>query len=288
MRLQSLLFSFFLTLLFGTGSAAGTEPALDGPKGFKGKFYIYWGYNRGFYTNSDIRFNGSDYDFTLSDVKSHDHQTEVGYDPYLKADGMTIPQTNFRVGYFFKDHWNISIGDDHMKYVMTQDQVVEINGYIKNTPTDYNDLYEHENIALTGDFLKFEHTDGLNYINVKVRRLDNLIRFGKFSPVNIDINLLEGFGAGALVPRTNTTLLGQERYDEFHLSGFGIGGVAGINIMFWDLIFLQSEIKGGFIDMPDIRTTANKNDHASQHFFFTQLNVTLGAQFRLFKPKKGS
>ena len=47
--------------------------------------------------------------------------------------------------------------------------------------------------------------------------------------------------------------------------------------------FIQSELKGGFINMPDIRTTENKSDRASQHFFFTQINFLVGYSFSLKK-----
>ena len=43
---------------------------------------------------------------------------------------ITIPQTNYRIGYFFKEHYTISVGVDHMKYVMIADQKVQINGEI--------------------------------------------------------------------------------------------------------------------------------------------------------------
>ena len=33
-----------------------------------GTLYFYWGYNRSYYTHSDIRFVGTDYDFKLKDV----------------------------------------------------------------------------------------------------------------------------------------------------------------------------------------------------------------------------
>ena len=35
----------------------------------KGKMYFYWGGNRDSYTNSDIRFKGANYDFTIYDVE---------------------------------------------------------------------------------------------------------------------------------------------------------------------------------------------------------------------------
>jgi hypothetical protein len=40
---------------------------------------------------------------------------------------MTIPQTNFRIGYFINDHYSIALGVDHMKYV-AQNQVANITG----------------------------------------------------------------------------------------------------------------------------------------------------------------
>ncbi len=36
----------------------------------KGKFFVYWGWNWANYSNSDIRFKGTNYDFTLSNVKA--------------------------------------------------------------------------------------------------------------------------------------------------------------------------------------------------------------------------
>lgn len=33
-----------------------------------GKFYFYWGWNRGWYSNSDISFEGTDYNLTLKNV----------------------------------------------------------------------------------------------------------------------------------------------------------------------------------------------------------------------------
>ena len=84
-----------------------------------------------------------------------------------------------------------------------------------------------KNILITEDFLKFEHTDGLNYVNFGLRHSDKIIPFGK-----IRIRLKEGLGIGALVPKTNTTLLGNNRYDEFHLSGYGVSLMGGLNIRF--------------------------------------------------------
>ncbi len=77
----------------------------------KGTFYAFWGWNRAAYSNSDIHFKGNDYDFTLYRVKAHDRPTPFSYHNYFQIDRITIPpQTNFKIGYFFKDNMAINIG----------------------------------------------------------------------------------------------------------------------------------------------------------------------------------
>ena len=85
------------------------------------------------------------------------------------------------------------------------------------------------------------------------------------------------------MPKTNSTLLNNERHDDFHLAGYGISAVVAINISFYEVFFIQSELKGGYINMPDIRTTMDKADRASQSFLFSQLNMVFGVSFNLGK-----
>ncbi len=217
----------------------------------------------------------------MQDVKSDDKPKPFGI-YYFKLDEITIPQTNFRIGYFFKENYTVSIGVDHMKYVMRNNQAVTINGTI-NIGGDFDGIYNNDEIVLTKEFLLFEHTDGLNYVNVEVSRFDNLDNWLKFPIKNIDINLTEGIGVGVLYPKTNTTLLGKERYDEFHVSGYGVSAYVGLNITFFKHFFIQSNMKVGYINMSDIRTTASKTDSASQHFTFLENMYVFGARFNLTK-----
>lgn len=64
----------------------------------KGKFYFYWGGNRGYYSKSDITFKGEDYSFTLQNVEAHDKPKGWHID-YINPTRITIPQTNLRLGY---------------------------------------------------------------------------------------------------------------------------------------------------------------------------------------------
>jgi hypothetical protein len=245
--------------------------------GQKGKLYFYWGWNVSSYTTSDIHFTGNSYDFSLSDVQAQDRQNKFSIDKYLNPLNATIPQYNFRVGYFLRDNYNISFGFDHMKYVMNQNQVVKINGEIAGSGTSYDKSYTNEDLVLSTDFLQYEHTDGLNYLNIELRRFDTFHQKGNFT-----FNLTEGVGIGGMLPKTNATLFGGDRYDEFHWAGYGMSIMAGLNVTY-KKFFIQTEWKGGFINMPKIRTTQFTSENASQHFFFSQFNIVFGGIFDLSK-----
>lgn len=246
----------------------------------KGKFFVSWGGNRESYSNSDIHFKGNDYDFTLYDVKAQDKPKGWHID-YVNPARMTIPQTNFRLGYFISDHYSITLGVDHMKYVMSQNQAVDFTGNYPNAGS-YGETLPNNQVLLTEQFLTYEHTDGLNYVHTEVSRFDDISKLLHINDTDkIQINITEGLGAGVLYPKTNTQLLGRERHDDFHISGYGVSAKAGLNITFFKHFYIQGELKGGYINMPDIRTTQNSDDTASQHFSFFQRIIAVGGIFRL-------
>jgi len=270
---KSVIFSF-LVLFSAIGYCQINSLKFDSSN--KGRLYLYWGWNRGWFTNSDIHFSGDNYDFTLNDVRASDRQSVYSTKFYFGLKTLSIPQYNARIGYFFKNNWDISLGTDHMKYVVNQNQKVQISGFIEGSDSDYDAVYSNDKIEIKEGFLQFEHTDGLNYINADLRHSLGLIKRDR-----VELRMVEGIGLGLLVPRTNATLLDKERYDEFHLSGYGLSGVLGLNLKFLKNFFIQSELKGGFINMPDVRTSMSAADQASQSFWFSQFNVVFGGSFRL-------
>ncbi|WP_264523606.1 MULTISPECIES: hypothetical protein [unclassified Flavobacterium] len=293
----------FFLLCFSANTFAQEEIAVQRYTAHnKGKFFVSWGGNRDSYTKSDVNFRGKDYNFTVDNMKAHDKPKGWHID-YVNPVNMTIPQTNFRMGYFFSDHYSVSVGWDHMKYVMSQNQTANVNGYI-NLPVDqagsiYNGVYNNRPVDMSqggaqeggfgkGEvgsgtaFLMYEHTDGLNYINTEVSRHDDISKlFGITNTDKIQVNLTEGVGVGLLYPKTNTTLLGKERHDDFHISGYGLSAKAGINLTFFKYFYIQGELKGGYINMQDIRTTQSSEDRASQDFFFLQRIIAVGGIFRI-------
>jgi len=248
----------------------------------KGKFFAHWGWNWASYSDSDIRFKGENYDFVLSDVKAQDTPSKFSFKKYFGITNITKPQTNFRIGYFFKENYTISIGVDHMKYVVNNDQFVTIDGTINIGSLKYDGIYTGQQVQLTEDFLRLEHTDGLNYINIEIKRFDNIDHWLGLHSENFQVNLTEGFGVGVLYPKTDTSLLEKQRHDDYHLSGWGVSAIVGLNITFFKHFYMQSAYKIGYIDMPDIKTSLNPLESASQSFFFFENNIVIGGKFRLF------
>lgn len=269
-------------LFFVLSSIIGFSQEKKEKQSNKGKVFLYWGWNRGFYSNSDINFKGSDYDFTLNNATASDKPTPFSVNKYLNPANMTIPQTNYRIGYFFKENYSISIGVDHMKYVFDRNQLASVTGEIAGGYV-HDGIYNGELVEISDeDFLQFEHTDGLNYVSVELSRFDDISSFFHLHSENFQINATEGLGLGFLLPRTNATLLDKERYDEFHLSGFGVSARVGLDFTFFKYFFMMPEFKAGYINMGDIRTTQSTSDSASQSFWYIEPTIVFGGRFKLF------
>ena len=281
LRIWALLWCFFPCLL-----AAQSELSSASSWSPKGHMYLYWGWNRAAFSSSKIHFSGVHYDFTLEKVIAKDRQTPFAFEVYFHPTKLTIPQTNFGLGYFFKEHYILSFSVDHMKYVVQQNQRVEINGTIENRHPLYDGIYQQEQILIQADFLKMEHTDGLNFIAFGLSRADNFLRSFSTLENKVALQMVEGVELGFLMPRTDVTVLNQENWNKYHFSGLGIGFKTGLHLTLFKNYFVHGEAKAGYINLHDIPTTPNGDSKARQSFFFLQRTIQFGGIFRLKKRRK--
>ncbi len=281
MRLSKITVLFLLLIgtnkTFSQGGATSTVRKTSANR--KGSVFAYWGWNRAAYTNSTLKIKGEDYDLTLHKLKAKDRPSDVSLYNYFRADRITIPQTNLRVGYYLRDDLAITAGIDHMKYVMVQNQVAKVTGHVEHEgkyQSDYNGK-----MVIADDFLKFEHTDGLNYVNVEIEKLGNIF---KTADEKLHIGYLYGGGVGVMVPRTNTTFLDYDRNDRFHLSGFGTSAKAGVQITVLRKLSFRFETKVGYINMPDIVLHKKGIEgKGKQDFVYAQANGMIGAVYNFSK-----
>ena len=270
------LIFFVGSFVFGQNSNdENTEIGSKKPFGKKGTMFVFWGWNRAAFSKSDIHFKGNGYDFVLHNVVAHDRPSDLSWD-YINPKEVSIPQFNFRYGYFIKDNLAIVIAQDHMKYVMDQNQTVDFTGNISDPV--YANMVQNGKINLADEkFLTFEHTDGLNYVNAGVEKYKNIS-----SKEKVEILWAYGGGLGVMFPKSNVKLFGNERSDRFHVAGFGADVRTNINFIFWKRLMARVEAKFGYINMPDVKTTLNnKPDKASHDFVFGQINFGVGYVFNI-------
>jgi hypothetical protein len=244
----------------------------------QGQWYGYWGWNRSQYSGSNIHFKGEDHNFTLHNAEAQDRQNKVTpasvFNRYLSPINLTIPQYNYRIGYFIADNWAISLGFDHMKYVLEQGQVVGLSGTISAPGDHVKTDPKRENKEISSDFMNFEHTDGLNMISVETEYFHSLWNHGK----DFDFALFAGAGAGLMYPKTNVKMLNSKRSDEFHVAGYATSVKGGFEFTFFHNWFFRGLVKFGHVDMDDILTT-NEGGKASQKFYFDQYIGAIGYRF---------
>lgn len=265
-----------------TTSAFNSTHWFDGKNNFHHhRAYFLWGYNREKYSNSDIHFHGTGYDFTVYDVKAKDRQSPFNAHDYLVPWNMTIPQYNLHVGYFFKRNFHISFGNDHMKYVMVQNQTVKMSGVIDTSSSKiFAGTYLNTDKDLTADFLTFEHTNGLNLYTVNFEYLLPVYQSlnNKF---HVGVNM--SVGGFVVLTKTEVHYFGHGLDNHFHISGVCVPVSIGPRIDFLKYFFAGAEFKAGYMHLPWVILQNNKIDLANHDFTFLEHYVIVGLSIPLGK-----
>jgi hypothetical protein len=243
----------------------------------KHKFYFYWGYNRAAFLKSDIHFIGENHDITLYDVVAKDRPTPFAFKEYFAITKISIPQYDYRVGYYLTPNLGISVGLDHMKYVVKDNQIVKISGTIDSKASQkYAGVYDKKDIELTEDFLRYEHTDGLNLISLDIERLYPI---GSAFKNKLRLNAQVGGGGGIVVPRTDARLFGRGANNPFHIAGWGIDAKTGLKLDLFKHFFLQTEVRTGFINLNDVLILHTESQRARQNIIFGEWYMLGGWYF---------
>jgi len=245
----------------------------------KKSFYAHWGYNRAHYQQSEIHFKGDNFDFTISDVRAHDRPSPFDPDLYLNPTKLFIPQTNFRAGYFIRENTSISLGWDHMKYIVQRYQRVQIDGEVSTEISeDFAGTYDNEGFDLSPAFLMIEHSDGLNYVRAGVEQHTGLWHDER---KRFQLDLILGASFGPVLTWTDATMNGTRYENWLHLSGWGVSGQLATRIRYKKLLYLQYQHLVGYMRLGDIIFKEN-SDRASQTIRFNEQSIVLGLQVPVF------
>jgi hypothetical protein len=266
MRKFSVFIVVAVALVLGIYSSAFSQ---DAPKPEKkhGTFYFAWGYNTEWYTKSDIHFvdhTTDDYDFTVHELVADDRPT---LNKIFEKD-ISIPQYNYRFGYFFNDSRNlgIEINFDHAKYIVDPDQRAHVTGKIREEKVDKDTL-------LSDNFLLFEHTNGANFLMFNLMKRQEIFK-SKSGKQGVDA--IVKAGVGMVIPKTDVTLFGERRDNVFHVAGYITGIETAIRWRFLKSFFLEPAVKGVYANYTNVLTVGSAR--ANHHFFAAEIILTGGFQ----------
>ncbi len=233
------------------------KPVLSG-------MYLQWGYNRDWYTRSDLHFsNGSQYNFTLLNAKAKDKPDFSGFwDTPLD---ITIPQNSFRIGLYLNKAQThaIEINFDHAKYVVEDYQTLRLQGTINGERFDVDTL-------ITPYFVHLEHTNGANFYHLNYVGQQELYRNKKRKIASAVYKA----GAGIVVPKSDVTIMGQRLDNKFTVAGYIISAEAGVRFYPFRNFFLEATGKGGYANYLNALTVAGGK--ARHHFGYVEVIGLIG------------
>jgi len=241
-----------------------------------GTMDISWGYNLSSYTKSTIQFVGAGYDFKIAGVKAVDRPSK-DIKTYFNPNTITVPQFNFRVGYNYKNNWNVSIGYDHLKYVMVHNTPYLLTGKINagvDNVTNWSGTYAGDSITTNEQTFHYENSNGLNYIRLEIAKIRvwHRSRSGNFV-----FTTLLGGSAGGILSFNDFTFAGRKDVTTISMSGLGLSAHLGGRFEFYKHFFVQMNAAAGFMLQSRVRTRPNDYDaYARQRFGYAAGAIVVG------------
>lgn len=277
--MKTLIFISFLIFLPFLGASQKTSKDSQA----KRAMFVYWGYNRSFYTDSKISFFGPGYDFSLAGVQATDRPSP-DFITYVDPSTLTVPQFNARIGFNFKKKWALSFGYDHMKYVIVHGPTYLLSGRINpliDPISNWSGDYNAEPVTTDESILHYENTNGMNYIRAEISHIDKLVRVSNA----FAIYSVSGLGAGLVLNYNDFTFAGEKSMTTLSLSGVGASAHLGLRLEFFRHFFLQANNSVGFLYQHRVKTRGNDPyAYARQSLGYFQSDIVLGGIFYL-RPK---
>ena len=277
--MKTLIFISFLIFLPFLGASQKTSKDSQA----KRAMFVYWGYNRSFYTDSKISFFGPGYDFSLVGVQATDRPSP-DFITYVDPSTLTVPQFNARIGFNFKKKWALSFGYDHMKYVIVHGPTYLLSGRINpliDPISNWSGDYNAEPVTTDESILHYENTNGMNYIRAEISHIDKLVRASNA----FAIYSVSGLGAGLVLNYNDFTFAGEKSMTTLSMSGVGASAHLGLRLEFFRHFFLQANNSVGFLYQHRVKTRGNDPyAYARQSLGYFQSDIVLGGIFYL-RPK---
>jgi len=233
----------------------------------RGEFYFSWGYNTEWYTKSNVKISQPDLGnkYTFNKISGHDHP---GWDEGLFSKALTIPQYNYRLGYFFNDKHNLGfeINFDHTKFIFA-DQQAHITGTMNGKGVDSN-----VNFSAANGFYYYLN-NGANFLlfNI-VKRWNTYSSHSK----NVKLDFLAKAGVGPVIPHVENSFFGNANEPDFQIGGWNMGVEGAARATFLRHIYLEFAGKLDYARYSNLKIYKGEASHA---FGTAEIILNLGYTF---------
>lgn len=219
------------------GVGQQTTTVLKTKKGRKHELYFSWGYNKEWYTNSNVSVNQPSLGnaFTFKNVVGVNHP---GWDEQFFTKALSIPQYNYRLGYMIdRDKgWGVEINFDHTKWLFEDNQMVHIVGKVNGNPYDGHVLFSDSTHGTDSSSYHYLN-NGANFL------LFNVVKRWRFWENRKGTLIVDGlgkFGVGPVIPHVQIKYFNQPENDpHFQVGGWNVGLEADLKVTFLHYIFLE-------------------------------------------------
>jgi hypothetical protein len=197
------------------------------------KIYFSWGYNKEWYTPSNIHIKQADLgnDYTFHKVRAHD---QIGWDDVFNH-ALTVPQYSIRVGTYLKNNYIFEGNFEHTKYVVTNPQMLHMTGTYQGRSVDTTFETNADN-----NNLYYKLNNGANFF---------LFNFGKIYPLYTTKNekfKVQGIGKaglGIVYPHVQNIIMGVPNKPHFQFGGFNTGLEGDIRLTFFKHFYVEGCLK---------------------------------------------
>lgn len=201
----------------------------------KGEFYFSWGYNKEWYTNSDVSINQPSLgnNFIFKNTKLEDHP---GWDEALLTKAISIPQYNYRIGYFIDKDKDLAfeINFDHTKALFLDNQTVHMVGTYNGRSIDSSFVFSKTGTGTSRNY--YYLNNGANFL------LFNIVKRKKFTKISNKYFAFDGLakvGIGPLIPHVENSLFGVKNDQKFQFGGWNTGAEYAIRSTFKKSLYLE-------------------------------------------------
>lgn len=247
----------------------------------EGTMFIKAGYNRAAFSDPNTVLSGDNYTATLEELNISDNEQGSSIARYFDD---SSPQFNFQIGYFVAPKWSIILGFDRYNTFFTPDQQIGLTGtFAPGSHGSFEGTYDAESISLDRNDFNLRQEQGVNYFNVGVLRMDQLYKSRKAS---FSFNTVVGAKLGPVFTTVDYTFDDYTRQQVSSLSGIGFTGFAGVRLDFFQHVFFEADLVGGYLNQNNIDLSTNGSETAEQKAAYFSPQINLGVSF-FVRPTNG-